>query len=84
LHSTVPGAIGIYDLPDLAASLAPAKLLLIGVTDGNGNTNNTTDIGKDLSVIKSAYENKIKDKLQIIPFASQETLSENFRRWLEN
>jgi cephalosporin-C deacetylase-like acetyl esterase len=84
LQSTVPGSIGIYDLPDLAASLAPAKLLLIGVTDGNGNSSNTSDIDKDLSVIKAAYQNKAKDKLQIIPFGSEETLSDNFKAWLEN
>jgi cephalosporin-C deacetylase-like acetyl esterase len=84
LHSTVPGSIGIYDLPDLAASLAPRKLLLIGVTDGNSNDNNTIDIDKDLPVIKAAFQNKIKDKLQIIPFGTPESLNDGFKEWLEN
>jgi hypothetical protein len=84
LHSTVPGSIGVYDLPDLAASLAPRKLLLSGITDGNGNTSNITDIDKDLSVIKAAYQNNAKDKLQIIPPAIGENLFNNFKAWLEN
>jgi hypothetical protein len=36
VHSVVPGALKAYDLPDLAASLAPRKLLMAGITDGSG------------------------------------------------
>jgi hypothetical protein len=72
LHSTVAGAIGIYDLPDLAAGLAPKPLLLAGVTDGDGGT----DIDQDLSIIKTAYHNKA----QIIPI---EHLTSQLTIWLE-
>ena len=81
LHSTVAGSVGVYDLPDLAASLAPKELLLIGVTDGNGNNNNTTEIDKDLSVIKAAYQRSAQDKLQIVP--ATEKWQEYFKIWLE-
>lgn len=85
LHSTVPGAIGKYDLPDLAASLAPGKLLMVGVTDGNGDHTNTEDINKDISVIRAAYQNKkATDKLQIESVATKEELSKSLKRWLEN
>lgn len=55
IHSTVPGALNAYDLPDLAASLAPRKLMMAGVTDESGNTTGTEGINKDLSVIKTIY-----------------------------
>jgi hypothetical protein len=85
LHSTVPGAIGVYDLPDLAAFLAPGKLLMIGVTDGSGDNTNTEDINKDLSVIKAAYQNKnANGDLQIEPALQAGKLSDALKKWLEN
>ena len=35
VHNLVAGALTEYDLPDLAATLAPRKLMMIGTTDGN-------------------------------------------------
>jgi hypothetical protein len=83
LHSTVAGSVGVYDLVDLAASLAPKKLLLVGVTDGSGNNTNEADIDKDLSVVKAAYEANGKNGLQIVPAATQEKLALNFKAWME-
>lgn len=78
LHSTVAGSVGVYDLPDLAASLVPKDLLLIGVTDGNGQSETTAEIDKDLGVIKAGYLNA-QDKLQIVP--STENWQEYFKTW---
>ncbi|MCU0472162.1 MAG: alpha/beta hydrolase family protein [Bacteroidales bacterium] len=36
VQNLVPGALSAYDLQDLAATLAPRRLLLVGTTDGNG------------------------------------------------
>ncbi len=67
ISGVVPGAIKEYDLPDLAATLAPRKLLMTGVTDGNGKTTDTININKDLSVIRTAYQdNNAGEKLNII------------------
>ncbi len=66
LYSTVPAAIGQYDLPDLAASLAPRKLLIAGCTEGSGGSVNTAEIEKDLTVIRSAFRSR-EANLQIIP-----------------
>lgn len=79
LHSTVPGAIGMYDLPDLAASLTPRKLLLVGVTDGKGNTGNKAETDKDISVIKEIYKS---NELQIVPFGTITELSESLEKWI--
>lgn len=54
VYSLVPGALKAYDLPDLASSLAPAKLLIAGVTNANGQPN-IEETEKDLEVIKNAY-----------------------------
>jgi len=65
IHSTVSGALKAYDLPDLAASLAPRKLMMIGVTDGFGSA--TEEIVDDLALITRAYqEKKATEQLKII------------------
>jgi hypothetical protein len=61
IMSAVPGALKAYDLPDLAASLAPRKLMLAGVTDGSGKNIDSENINKDLAIIKIAYQNKKAD-----------------------
>jgi hypothetical protein len=81
LHSTVAGAIGKYDLPDLAASLAPRKLLMIGVTDGNGNRNDTSAIAQDLFFIKEAYQHYAQGQLQIVPTESLKEFRANLTAW---
>ena len=55
VHSLVPGALKKYDLPDLAVSLAPRKLMLAGVTDCNGKYDDKENINKDTGIIKNAY-----------------------------
>jgi dienelactone hydrolase len=80
LFSTVAASVGKYDLPDLAASLAPRKLILVGVTDGNGNSSNAADIEKDLKVIRAAFRNN-STNLQVIP-ANSASLQKSLLDWL--
>jgi len=47
----VPAALTAYDLPDLAAALAPRPLLLVNPTDAHGNP----AAEEDLAVIRTAY-----------------------------
>ncbi|MEF8984777.1 MAG: alpha/beta hydrolase family protein [Bacteroidales bacterium] len=58
VHSLVPGALQSYDLPDLAASLAPRKLLMGGVMDGLGSPADPEAIAGDLDIIKAGYQHK--------------------------
>ena len=84
IHSAVPGALTAYDLPDLAASLAPRKLMIIGVTDGAANIADTESINEDLSVIRAAYHNrKVDTQLNIIPEKSMENLKDIYKAWIE-
>lgn len=83
VQSIVPGALTAYDLPDLAASLAPRKLIMIGVTDGLGNTTDTESINNDLAIIKIAYRNKkAVGQLNIVSLKPTEKPYDNFLEWI--
>lgn len=84
IHSTVAGSLKEYDLPDLSSSLAPNKLLMIGTTDGLGQTGNLDDINKDLSIVKEVYQKQnAKDKLNILPFESIQKSRGSLLEWLK-
>lgn len=82
VYSLVPGALTAYDLPDLAASLAPGKLLVAGVTDANSQLLGKADLDRDLGIIRSAYRSEdASPALQISP-TSALTFSD-FLKWAE-
>jgi len=84
VHSLVPGALKAYDLPDLAACLAPRKLMMAGVTDGYGKTTDSESINKDLSIIKIAYQNKKADsQLNIVPMIPNEKPYDLYMEWIK-
>lgn len=58
VFSLVPGALTSYDLADLAATLAPRKLVVDNLMDVNGETLKTfeEDLEKDFEVIANAYK----------------------------
>jgi cephalosporin-C deacetylase-like acetyl esterase len=72
--STVPGALKEYDLPDLAASLTPRRLIIAGAKDGTGENYDSISISKDLEVIKAAYRNKkAENRLAILSLKEFQT-----------
>jgi hypothetical protein len=84
LYSTVPGSLTAYDLPDLAASLAPRKLTMVDVRDGAGNPVDIEKNDEDLLIIKSAYHNqKAGDQLNIVSLKSVGSLKEIYERWIK-
>jgi hypothetical protein len=84
IHSTVPGALKAYDLPDLAASLSPRKLMLAGVTNGYGKNIETENIIKDLAVIKIAYQNKKADgNLNLVYLMPTEKPYDIYTEWIK-
>jgi hypothetical protein len=58
IPGVVPGALTAYDLPDLAASLAPRNLMMAGVTDGFGKITDTASINEDIDIIRNVYKRK--------------------------
>jgi hypothetical protein len=84
LHSTVPGALKAYDLPDLEACLAPRKLIMAGITDGNGKNTDTENINEDLAIIKIAYQNKKADgQLNIVYRIPTEKPYDLYMEWIK-
>jgi hypothetical protein len=84
VHSIVPGALKAYDLPDIAASLAPRKLLMANVTDGTGSRTDVESINKDLDIIKTSYRFRNADgQLNIVSGKSTETLIDLYLEWIK-
>ena len=55
IPATVAGALTAYDLPDLAAALSPRKLVLSGMTDGNGKGLSGEEVRLEYEVAMKAY-----------------------------
>ena len=84
IHSTVPGALKAYDLPDLAASLAPRKLMIAGATDGYGKNSDTENINIDLAIVVSAYQSKKADgQLNVIYLKPTEKPYDLYMEWIK-
>jgi dienelactone hydrolase len=84
ISEAVPGALREYDLPDLASSLAPRKLLMAGVCDGNGNTEDSDCINKDIGIIRSAYQLKgSSGQFTVVPLKSGESPDAFFSDWIK-
>jgi hypothetical protein len=84
IPGVVPGALREFDLPDIAASLAPRSLLMAGVTDGDGKSDNAEAIDKDLAVIRNVYKmQNATNMLNIIPLQSGNSLNAIFSDWIK-
>jgi dienelactone hydrolase len=80
----VPGALRVYDLPDLAASLAPRKLTIAGMTDGNGNSSDFVTINREYNIVRSVYSGaNAEGKLSIQTVSDSKSPSELYEDWIE-
>jgi len=67
IPSAVPGALKAYDLPDLAASLAPAWLTIVGMKNAAGQDAGKEEISGIESIVRKAYSQKgMPERLRII------------------
>ena len=60
IPTAVAGSLAAYDLPDLAASLAPRKLLIVNPVDGNNEPVANQQTG-DLDFIRQAFASQGKE-----------------------
>jgi dienelactone hydrolase len=75
----VAGSLTAYDLPDLAASLAPRKLVMANITDGEGKMIDISKGDADIEIIRTAYKQKQADnQLRIISSATDEKVFGHF------
>jgi len=64
LTNVVPGALRVYDLPDLAASLAPRTLRIKNPVDGQQRPVSQADLEREYSICRERYARLgAKDKL---------------------
>ena len=84
IYSTVAGALEAYDLPDLAASLVPRKLMMAGITDGNNRHDEIEGIKKDMDIIRTAFQDKKADgQLNIVTGELIEKPFDLFMNWIK-
>jgi hypothetical protein len=84
IFGAVPGALESFDLPDIEAALAPRKLLIAGITDGNRKLLSPENAETDLSVIRSAYRYKnADDNLKIIYGDTGNRVHELLEDWIK-
>ncbi len=82
VNCIVPGALKSYDLSDLAASLAPSRLLMAGLTDGSGKSDDAENISRDLEIIRTSYQAmKADDQLKIVISLLPEKLHALYLEW---
>ncbi|MSU65789.1 MAG: xylan esterase [Opitutus sp.] len=83
VYSIVPGALGAYDLPDLAASLAPRKLTIAGMTDAAGNSADGR-INDEIAIVRAAYRSqRAEGQLKIEALAPNEKPHGILTEWLK-
>lgn len=84
IMSTIPAALKEYDLPFLASSLAPEKLMIIGPFDGNGERADTQSISRDLEIIQKSYiKRNAENRLKILIDQTEEINYDIFFEWFK-
>jgi dienelactone hydrolase len=83
IPATVPGALTAYDLPDLAACVAPRRLLLAGPRDASGTLADAETIVQDTAVITRAYAEKTTTpNFVVLPRVEKDDLAAALAEWL--
>lgn len=84
IESAVPGSLKEYDLPDLAAGVAPRKLLMVNVKDGSGKIADPDSLKEDLSVIQKGYAlRNATNQLKIVHNPTLESARHLLLDWLQ-
>ena len=84
IPTAVAGALTGYDLPDLAASLAPRRLLMVNPVDEDGEHAGAELREKNLSAVRSAYAaREATSKLKVQMRESHKSMDEVFSSWLK-
>lgn len=80
----VAGALTAYDLPDLAASLAPDRLLLVNIKDQMGNPAPDKMMEEDLAIVKSSFSRaQAEQNLKVVTLQPQQDIKQIYSIWLK-
>jgi hypothetical protein len=81
-HSIVPGSHLFYDLPDLAAAIAPRRLFILNSVDANGIKISKEESDNVYSLVRNAYQGSFKPgAFHIMTGSSSDEL---FREWIKS
>lgn len=81
----VPMSMQSYDLTDLAASLAPGKLVMINPVNGANGPADKQDFEKDIRVIHAAYDHaNAEENFMITGPQTESEISESLEEWINN
>ena len=84
IPATVAGALTAYDLPDIAACLAPRELAMINVTDHNKERAMAELIEHELSIVRSAYSAaEAEGNLYIGNWEAEQGMGKVFSAWIK-
>ena len=84
IEGSVPAALTANDLPDLAAALAPRKLLMTNITDATGKRLSVPAIGEEMSITQRSYAAKAANNLQISTGENEMvTIAQFFADWIK-
>ena len=84
LPPVVAGALTTYDLPDLAAALAPNKLLFVNVKNQLKNPVSEKDLEEEFSVVRQSYSQaKAEQNLKIITLNPQKEIKPLLSDWMK-
>jgi hypothetical protein len=83
IPATVAGALHAYDLSDLAACLAPLKLLVVNMVDQNGNIDEKILSEEEVAVIQAAFSVSGTQGNFILSSGETQTPESLFVDWLK-
>jgi len=84
IPATVAGALPAYDLPDLAACLAPRNLLIVNGLNQMGRRAKLNQIKKEMEITRKAYQQlQALKNFQIKEFDFSTSRENVFKEWLE-
>ncbi len=80
----IPGVLSKYDLPNLEATLAPRKLVIINARDQMGNELSGKMLVDNFAVVKDSYKkSNANENLQIIKLNEKHNIFNAYDQWLK-
>jgi len=80
----VAGALTAYDLPDLAAALAPNRLLFVNIRNQLGNLVSDKMVEEDMDIVKSSFSRaRAENNLKIVKQGQQQDIRQIYSKWLQ-
>ena len=83
ITGAVPGSLDTYDLPQLAASIAPRGLMLINAVNGMGEPAQNAEIELTYEIVRAAYkQSETEDAFAVHKEISSEKIMDVFAGWI--